>query len=55
LKLPNCPKIANAQQIVDLRNYIIHSYDNINDITIWGIIVNHLPNLHKEVTDLLDK
>lgn len=41
--------IQNARKIVGLRNQIIHSYDNISDENIWGIIMNHIPNLKIEI------
>ncbi len=47
-------KIENARSIIGLRNFIIHSYDNITDETIWAIIINHLPKLKTEVLALLD-
>jgi len=37
-----------------LRNKVIHSYDSINDATIWAIIVNHLPNLKNEIIELVN-
>ncbi len=46
-------KISNARDIVNLRNRIIHAYDNINDTVIWTIIINRLPLLKKEVNDLI--
>jgi uncharacterized protein with HEPN domain len=48
---PDFP-IKNAKRIVGLRNQIIHSYDNISDENIWGIITNHLPNLKAEIAEL---
>ena len=42
------PEISYARQIVDLRNKVIHAYDNVNDIVIWNIIMNHLPKLSTE-------
>lgn len=45
--------ISYARQIVDLRNKVIHSYDNVNDIVIWSIIMNHLPTLRSEVKLLM--
>lgn len=45
--------ISYARQIVDLRNKVIHSYDNVNDIVIWSIIMNHLPTLKTEVELLM--
>lgn len=47
-------KIENARGIIGLRNFIIHSYDNITDETIWAIILNHMPKLRREVIKLLD-
>lgn len=45
--------IQNARKIVGLRNQIIHAYDNVSDENIWGIIMNHLPNLKAEVERLI--
>ncbi len=45
--------IQNARKIVGLRNQIIHAYDNISDENIWGIILNHLPNLKAEIGILI--
>jgi len=45
--------ISFARQIVDLRNKVIHAYDNVNDIVIWSIIMNHLPTLKIEVELLM--
>ncbi len=46
-------KIENARQIVDARNWVIHGYDKVDDVVIWGIISNHLPKLKKEIKDYL--
>jgi len=48
-------QLTNARKIVDLRNYIIHGYDAIDDETIWGIISRHIPKLEKEVSEILSK
>ena len=45
--------IENARRIVGLRNQIIHGYDSISDENIWGIIMNHLPNLKLEIKELI--
>lgn len=39
--------ISYSRQIVDLRNKIIHSYDNVNDIVIWKIIIKDIPVLQE--------
>lgn len=54
LKLdPEFP-IDKARQIVDARNWVIHGYDKVDDVVIWGIISNHLPNLKIEIEGLLN-
>ena len=45
--------ITNARKIVDTRNYIIHGYDSLTVDILWSIVVNHLPLLKTEVSDLL--
>ena len=42
-------EITNARKIVNLRNLVIHSYDNISDENIWAIVINNLPELKKEI------
>ena len=48
-------QIINARKIVNLRNHVIHSYDNISDESIWAIIINHLPMLEKDIDRLISK
>ncbi|GHV29821.1 hypothetical protein FACS1894177_01340 [Bacteroidia bacterium] len=45
-------EIENAKQIVDLRNRLIHSYDNIDNTIVWTIIKRHLPELKHEVENI---
>lgn len=45
--------LSNARKIIDTRNWVIHAYDNVDDIVIWGILTAHLPKLKKEVDALL--
>jgi uncharacterized protein with HEPN domain len=51
---PSFP-IDDARKIVDLRNWVIHGYDRIDDIIIWGIVSKQLPLLLKRVEELLEK
>ncbi|WP_247653755.1 DUF86 domain-containing protein [Flavobacterium sp. CS20] len=46
-------KISEARRIVNLRNMVIHAYDSVDDIIIWGILSKDLPRLKKEVDSLL--
>ncbi|MBK9213305.1 MAG: DUF86 domain-containing protein [Saprospiraceae bacterium] len=45
--------IENARQIIDTRNWVIHGYDKVDDVIIWGIISKHLPKLKEEIEILL--
>jgi uncharacterized protein with HEPN domain len=53
LKLNSDINIDNARKIVDLRNWVIHGYDKIDDMIIWGIISKQLPLLKIQVDELL--
>lgn len=55
LKLDETISIENARRIVDTRNWVIHAYDNVDNIIIWEIITKHLPKLKQEVEELLNK
>jgi len=55
LKIDNAIPITNPRKIVNLRNHIIHAYDNVVDEILWGIIINHLPVLEEEVKKLIDE
>jgi uncharacterized protein with HEPN domain len=46
-------EITNAQQIIATRNRVVHAYDSVNNAMIWGIVINHLPNLKIEIEKLL--
>ena len=48
-------QINDARKIVNLRNYVIHSYDSISDENVWAILINHLPALKKEIDKLISK
>ena len=48
-------EISNSRRIVDARNKITHGYDEIENAQIWGIIINYLPTLKKEVERFLEE
>lgn len=52
LRLDENIDITNARRIVDLRNWVIHGYDKVDDVIIWGIISKDLPLLKEQVTQL---
>jgi uncharacterized protein with HEPN domain len=53
LKLDSTIEILNARRIVNLRNWVIHSYDNVDNVIIWGIIDKDLPLLKEQVDKYL--
>lgn len=48
-------EISNSRKIVDIRNRIIHGYDNVSDDIIWGVVIKYLPILQAEVEALLNE
>lgn len=53
LKIDPKIDISDARRIVNLRNWVIHAYDNVDNVIIWGIVDKDLPQLHKQVKSLL--
>ena len=53
LKLNKEIPITNNRKIIDARNKLSHGYDEIENLQIWNIIINHLPVLELEIKDLL--
>lgn len=45
--------ISHSRKIADTRNRIIHGYDSVSDDILWGIIIRSLPDLEREVKDIL--
>jgi uncharacterized protein with HEPN domain len=44
--------ISSADQIIGLRNLIVHAYDSIDPAALWRILIKDLPVLKKEVRSL---
>ena len=55
LKLDENIDISDARRIVDLRNWVIHGYDIVDDVVIWGIVSRDLPKLKEQVDKKIDK
>jgi len=47
-------KITLVGDIVAFRNQIVHGYSTIRDDMVWEIVQVYLPDLHREVTQLLE-
>ena len=46
-------QIENGRRIVDLRNFVIHGYDKVDNAIIWGVISKDLPKLKQQIDYLL--
>ena len=46
-------QITDRVSIVAFRNRIIHSYDTVDNRTVWGVYEGHLPVLKQQVQWLL--
>ena len=55
LKINPHISITSARKIVDTRNFVIHAYDSLKPNILWGIVINHMPILKKEVEFLLNE
>ena len=53
LKIDSGIAIDNKRKIINLRNLVIHGYDKVDDVIIWGIVSKHLPILKTQVEMLL--
>ena len=47
--------ISNARAIIATRNRVIHAYDAVTDDIMWKIVINDLPQLRNEVTNLMSE
>ena len=46
-------ELSGARRIVDLRNLVIHGYDSVDDVIIWGILSKDLPQLKDQIEKLI--
>lgn len=53
LKIDPNIAITSSRKIVDTQNFIIHAYDSLKPDILWGIVINHIPLLKREVETLL--
>jgi uncharacterized protein with HEPN domain len=51
-KLDKEPPISSADQIIGLRNLIVHAYDSIDPAALWRILIKDLPILKAEIQSL---
>ena len=53
LKIDSSIEISDSRRIVDLRNWVIHRYDKVDNIIIWGIISKDIPRLREQIDKLI--
>jgi uncharacterized protein with HEPN domain len=45
--------IPEARRVIALRNRVIHGYDKVDDVLVWSVVINHLPELKKKIDGLI--
>lgn len=55
--LKEAPEIAisHSRAIIATRNRVIHDYAAVTDDVMWKIVINDLPKLKEEVSELLNE
>ena len=48
-------ELSGSKEIIAFRNRIVHAYNNIEDEIVWAILINHLPKLKQEVSNILNR
>ena len=43
------------KMVKGMRNYIVHEYFQIDDIVVWDVVNNNLPELQKQITTYLSE
>ncbi len=46
-------RISSRREVIGFRNFLIHRYSDVDDEEVWRIIVDRLPTLYREATELL--
>ena len=52
-KIDTSVNIPNGRAIIDTRNRIIHSYDNVLPEFLWGLVIRHIPELKKDIERII--
>lgn len=52
-KVDSSVMIPNARAIVDTRNRIIHSYDNVLPEFLWSLVLIHIPKLKNDIETII--
>lgn len=47
-------RIDESHRIIGFRNILIHGYDIVDETIVWSAAHDHVPNLIRQVRDILD-
>jgi uncharacterized protein with HEPN domain len=53
IKIDPAFPVSSARKIVNLRNRVIHAYDDVDETIIWKVVVKDIPVLLQEIQQLL--
>lgn len=48
-------RIPEHRRIISFRNVLIHGYAEVDSRIVWGVLLRDLPNLLRQIEDLLDE
>lgn len=48
-------RISGYQRIIAFRNVLIHRSADVDDRLVWGVVINDLPTLARDVEELIEK
>lgn len=51
-KIDSTLNLSGKQQIIGLRNLIVHAYDSIDPAVLWRILIKNIPTLKSEILEL---
>ena len=43
------------KQVKGMRNYIVHEYFQIDDVVVWDVVSNNLPELKNQIQKYIDE
>lgn len=55
LKIDKDFPLPHAREIINTRNRIIHSYDNVRPEFLWSLVIRHIPELKKDILNILNQ
>lgn len=47
-------RVPDCRQVISFRNPLVHGYQTIDDLVVWGVVADHLPGLRIAVEAWLE-